>query len=85
MLQKLILFIFHNKQKLIDTEINIKITNSSVDQVSSTKFLGVIINENLTRSDHINVILNKTNKNLGIICRLANHYIRMYCKHCILH
>ena len=29
----------------IDTEMNIRINNSSFDQVSSTKFLGVIINE----------------------------------------
>ena len=34
-------------------------------------FFGVIINENVTWSDHINVILNKTNKNLGVIHRLA--------------
>ena len=63
--------IFHNRQKLIDAKINIKINNSLIDQDSLTKFLGVIINENLTWSDHINVILNKTNTNLGVICRLA--------------
>ena len=56
----------HNRKKLIETEIDIKI-----NQVSSTKFRGVIINENLIWYDHINVILNKTNKNLGVICRLA--------------
>ena len=45
---------------------NIKINSRSVLQ-----FLGVIINENFTWSDHPNVILNKTNKTLGVIRRLA--------------
>ena len=35
-------------QKLIHTKINIEIDNSEIEQVFSTKFLGVIINENLT-------------------------------------
>jgi len=38
--------------------------------VQTTKFLGVIINENLTWSDHINVVANKCSKNLGIIRKL---------------
>lgn len=46
--------VFHNIQTLIDTEIIIKINNSLIDHVSSTKFLGVIIYENLTWSYHNN-------------------------------
>ena len=38
--------LFHNKQKLMNTKINIKIDNSEIEQVFSTKFLGVLINEN---------------------------------------
>ena len=34
-------------------------------------FLGVNINENLTWSDHVYVLLNKTNKNLGVIRKLS--------------
>ena len=45
--------LFHNKQKLIHTKINIKIDNSEIERVFLTKFLGVIINENLTWSDHV--------------------------------
>ena len=40
--------IFKSKQKLINYKINIKIDNIEIEQVSFTKFLGVIINENLT-------------------------------------
>ena len=45
--------LFHNKQKFINTKIYIKMDNSDIEQVFSTKFLGVIINENLTWSDHV--------------------------------
>ena len=34
--------------------------NSEIEQVFSTKFLRVIINENVTWSYHIHVLLNKT-------------------------
>ena len=41
---------------------------SLIDDVSSTV---IIINHNLTWSDHINVILSKTNKNICVIRSLA--------------
>ena len=63
--------LFHNKQKLINNKININMDNSEIEQVFSTKFLGVIINENLTWSDHTCVLLNKTSKNLGVIRKLS--------------
>ena len=40
--------------------------------MKNTKFLGVIINENLTWTDHINVINNKCNKSIGILRKLHN-------------
>ena len=45
--------------------------NSEIEQVFSIKFLGVIINENLTLSDHIHVLLNQTSKNLDVIRKLS--------------
>ena len=44
---------------------------NQIDQVCSTKFPGVPINENLTWSDHTSAVLNKTSKNLGIIRKLC--------------
>ena len=70
-IKKTHLILFHNKQKLINTKINIKMDNSEIEQVFSTKFLGVIINENVTWSYHIHVLLNKTSKNLGVIRKLS--------------
>ena len=43
-----------------------------IDQVWSMKFLGVLINESLTWTDHIFTVLNKTSKNIGIIRKLKN-------------
>ena len=47
------------------------IDKNQIDQARSTKFLGVLINQNLTWSDHISAVLNKTSKNVGIIRKLS--------------
>ena len=49
--------IFHNRQKKIDIVPKIIIDKNQNDQVRSTKFLGVLINEYLTWSDHISAVL----------------------------
>jgi len=53
--------LFHYYQRKITDPISIKIDNNTIDHVKSTKFLGVIINENLTWSDHIDTVTNKCN------------------------
>ena len=50
--------IFNSKQKLINYKLNIKLDNIQIEQVSFTKFLGVIINENLTWENRIKVVKN---------------------------
>ena len=69
--KKLHFIIFHNRQKNIDIIPKIIIDKYQIDHLRSTKFVGVLINENLTWSYHISAVLNKTNKNLGIICKLS--------------
>ena len=39
-----------------------------IEKVVATKFLGVTLYENLTWTDHVKVVLNKTSKNF-YICR----------------
>jgi len=63
--------LFHFRQKTIHSPISIQIDNTNIVQVKNTKFLGVIINENLTWSDHIEITANKCSKNLGIIRKLS--------------
>jgi hypothetical protein len=65
--------IFRNKNKQIDNDIEIKIDNAAISQVANTKFLGVIINQDLTWNDHIKVILNKIAKSIGVIRRVSHN------------
>ena len=48
----------------------IKIDDVVIDQVHNSKFLGVIINSNLTWNDHVKCIINQVSKNIGILQRL---------------
>ena len=48
---------------------NIVINNKAVDQVSSTKFLGIYIDEKLSWKRHITYIKGKISRAIGIICK----------------
>ena len=43
------------------------INNNEIKRVTSTKFLGVIIDENLTFKEHLKTVENKVSKNLGML------------------
>ena len=60
----------------------IHIDNNPIEQVKSTKFLGVIINDNLTWSDHLNIPISKVSKGVGVIHRLSRIML-MSCDHFI--
>ena len=49
----------------------IKIENNDIAQENVAKFVGVVINKNLTWTDHINAISNKISKHLGGIRKLS--------------
>lgn len=59
--------IFHNRRKKIGLIPEVAIDNCKINSVTCSKFLGVIINENLTWTDHIETIKKKISKNIGII------------------
>ena len=46
---------------------NLILNNSSIKRENAIKFLGVIIDENLTWTNHISTIENKISKNIGIL------------------
>ena len=52
--------------------VKIYIDNILVEQVAETKFLDVIITENLTWDNHINTVCNKVSKGIGIICKIRH-------------
>ena len=65
------LIIFHNRQTKISLGSKILINSVTIEQVSFTKFVGVIINENLTWSNHISAIIAKISKDISVIRRVT--------------
>ena len=64
--------LFHPRAKSDDLPLvlpQLSISNTPISKVSNTKFLGVIIDENLSWSNHINTAENKISKNIGILCK----------------
>ena len=74
--------IFHQYQKRINYQVNLKIfdhnTNSffSLECKDYIKYLGVLIDSNLTWKYHISHVASKVSKTIGIIARLR-HFIPM--------
>ena len=50
-------------------KIPIQLGSDYIERVTSCKFLGVIVDENLTWKNHINLIANKLSKIIGILCK----------------
>src|SRR6218665_530142 len=57
-----IIFSAPNKNR-DDSDINVNIDGNSMDQVISTKFLGIYIDQHLAWAEHIKIISNKIAKN----------------------
>ena len=57
----------HDKDNLPLQLPNLKINNNKIKRSSSIKFLGVLVDENLTWIDHITLVENKLSKNLGLL------------------
>ena len=68
--------LFHkprDKDKLPLQIPNLKINNNEIKRSSSIKFLGVLVDENLTWIDHITLVENKLSKNLGLLHKPKNY------------
>ena len=59
--------VFHPKQKKIDHQLILQINNQTIEQVQATKFLGYIIDEEITWKKHIQYLSNKLSKSIGIL------------------
>ena len=60
--------VFH-RAKHKNMDIKLCINNVTIHQVDDTKFLGVIIDDDLNWSNHMSYINSKIAKEIGIICR----------------
>ena len=63
------------KSQLIKTtnNLHLKLRNDIVEKVSSTRFLGVIINENLSWKNHMEMIKQKMRAALGAVMRVRSY------------
>lgn len=66
-LSKTHLMLFSLKNSLKNTQLQIKIDNTILKTETTTRFLGVIIDNNLNWSQHIAHIANKFSKSLGLL------------------
>ena len=46
--------------------------NNNVPETNSQKHLGVVLDNRLSFEDHLKMLLNKVNKNIGLLCKLHN-------------
>ena len=53
-------------------EITLTIKERELDRVNSYKYLGVIINENLSCTDHVDYITTKVSQRLGVLQRIRH-------------
>jgi len=64
--------LFHFRQKKITLDLKLKIDDCEIEQATFTKFLGVILQENLSWKNHISILSNKIYKNVGILRALQH-------------
>lgn len=62
---------FSTKQARSKLSPTIFVDNEALDQVEKTKFLGLVIDENLTWDEHVNLVIRKTSSGLYALRRLA--------------
>ena len=67
-------YIVFNRKKNIDSTLKIHIDNQDIEEVLSTKFLGVIIDSKLTWKQHISHISGKIASSIGMIIK-AKYYL----------
>ena len=64
--------VFH-RARIKSKSRKILISNNAIDEVKSTKFLGVIIDDKLKWTEHIQSIKNKMSKSIGILIKIRQY------------
>ena len=64
--------IFHAPQKKITFPVHLSLNNCLLKQESATKYLGVLIDENLNWKSHVSLIESKIKRGVGVISRLRH-------------
>ena len=65
------IMIFHHKQRNIENLIpQLNLNEQIIERVTDFNFLGLTIDQHLTRNGHVQKISNKISRSLGIMCKL---------------
>ena len=72
--------IFDNSRKLkLVNEVSLKVNSTAIDRSDSFKYLGVVINQTMSWSEHIDTISTKINQRIGMIKRIR-HLLPLHAK-----
>ena len=72
--------IFGNSRKLkLASDVSLKVNSTAIDRSDPFKYLGVIINQTMSWSEHIDAISTKINQRIGMISRIR-HLLPPYAK-----
>ena len=62
--------LIHSRRQKLETGLSIHVDGMTVEQVQVHKYLGVVLNDALTWSDHIDMVCGKVNRSLNLLRRL---------------
>ena len=63
------MYVIHQKQNKIKPDISFNIDGQDIAEVTSSKFLGVIIDNKLNWRDHVSFVCRKIARGLGVIIK----------------
>ena len=63
--------LIHSRRQKLETGLSIHVDAVTVEQVQVHKYLGVVLNDTLTWSDHVDMVCGKVNRNLNLLHRLS--------------
>ena len=63
--------LLHSSKKTLEVDLNLEVDGVPVEQVRVFKYLGVLINDTLTWSDHIDMVSGKVSRSLNLLRRLS--------------
>ena len=63
--------LLHSPKKKLDADLNLEVDSTAVEQVRVFKYLGALINNTLTWSDHVDMVSGKVSHSLNLLRRLS--------------
>ena len=63
--------LIHSARKKVSDGLALNVENVDIEQVQKFKFLGVIVNDTLSRGDHIDFVCNKVTHSLSLLRHLS--------------